>query len=200
MLPDSIGALISTGESESVEFKRSIPPAKVLARTLAAFANAQGGVLLLGVEERPATLAVGVDPDRAATAVERAADLLEPRPEVRISTATIDGATVVAAEVSAAGYLTIAPDGLFIRVGDLDRPFTPSEVLERLSVGGDQNPTPDAANLASAVARLTERLDTQGPLLESLTKANHWSRKLFWIVVGAAAAASARELLPLALG
>ena len=112
----------------------------------------------------------------------------------------VDGVDVVAAEVSATRHLTLAPDGLFVRVGDFNRPFTPSEAVERLASDGGQGSSTDAANLAQAVARLTEQLEAQKPLLASLMKANRWPRKLLWIVLGAVVGASAKEVLPLLLG
>lgn len=41
--------LIKSGESEQVEFKASLPPDNVLARHLSAFANTNGGILIVGV-------------------------------------------------------------------------------------------------------------------------------------------------------
>ena len=49
--PDGILALAKSGESQTVEFKSQIPPQEHLARTLASFANTDGGILLIGVED-----------------------------------------------------------------------------------------------------------------------------------------------------
>lgn len=195
MLAESIRDLIRGGESETVEFKLAVPSTQSLARTFAAFANAKGGVLLLGVEDHPNSRPIGVDADHAEIAVMRAADSLMPTPEIRTSRVTIDGLEVVAVEVTATRHLTLAPDGLFVRVGDAIRPFTPAEAVERLSSHEDQDVDTDAENLVQAVAALTEQLDTQRPLLESLTKANRWHRKLLWVVLGAAAGGSSKELM-----
>jgi predicted HTH transcriptional regulator len=199
MLPAVVQQLILDGESESVEFKRDVPQLGVLTRTLAAFANGRGGVLLLGVQEGPpSNKAVGVDADRAEVVIRRAVESLEPHPEVQTTRVFIDDFEVLAVEVTASRQLTLAPDGLFIRAGESIRPFTPSEAVARLSERADPEATTrDAATLAQAVASLTEQLETQKPLLQSLKEANHWTRKLLWIVVGAVAGGLAKEPLPL---
>jgi hypothetical protein len=44
--------LMQGGESETVEFKRRLPPSSIVARHLAAFANTSGGTLIIGVDDR----------------------------------------------------------------------------------------------------------------------------------------------------
>jgi predicted HTH transcriptional regulator len=47
--PDGLRRLIQQGESQTVEFKSRIPTPETIARSLVAFANSNGGILLLGV-------------------------------------------------------------------------------------------------------------------------------------------------------
>src|SRR5215212_7186034 len=49
--PAAILEIIKQGESETVEFKSSLPPDKVVARDLTAFANTKGGIMLIGVDD-----------------------------------------------------------------------------------------------------------------------------------------------------
>ena len=100
--PGSLRVLLSQNESESLEFKRSVPPPAKLARVLAAFANGNGDVLLLGVDEA-----------RARRTIERAAEMLEPRPHLQVSSAVVDDRTLVAVEVSVEDRITMAPWGSF---------------------------------------------------------------------------------------
>lgn len=200
MLPDAVRNLVLEGESETVEFKRSVPPSRIIARIIAGLANARGGVLLLGVEDHPSARLTGVDADMAEAAVWRAVESLSPSPEVLVSRVMLDAVEVVAVEVGATPQLTLAPDGLFKRVGDSVRPFTPDEAVARLANDPTPVATQDAAALAQAVALLTKQLDDQTPLLNSLIKANHWTRKGFWMVLGAAAGAGAKVLVSLVSG
>ena len=56
--PEGLSSLIESGESPIVEFKARLPPDEVVARNLIAFANGQGGILLVGVDDEgnPGTL------------------------------------------------------------------------------------------------------------------------------------------------
>jgi predicted HTH transcriptional regulator len=197
MLPDAVREMLEAGESETVEFKRSVPPVNVLARLTAGFANARGGFLLLGVEEHPVPRPVGVDADRAEITIHRAIESLSPVPEISTSRVMLDGTEVVVVEVAPTRALTLAPDGLFKRVGASVRPFTPVEAVERIASEDATSTKQEASALAQAVARLTEQLDAQAQLLESLIKANHWSRKALWVSVGAVAGAVAKILVSL---
>jgi len=47
--PDGLRRLIQQGESQTVEFKSRVPAPETIARSLVAFANSDGGILLLGV-------------------------------------------------------------------------------------------------------------------------------------------------------
>lgn len=49
MTPEELNALIERGEGPTLEFKESLPSS--LARSLTAFANARGGIILLGVRD-----------------------------------------------------------------------------------------------------------------------------------------------------
>ena len=51
MSPGDLKNLIQTGESTHLEFKRTIPTAKKIAREIAAFANTTGGTILIGVDD-----------------------------------------------------------------------------------------------------------------------------------------------------
>lgn len=49
---EELAALIARGEGKELEFKRGLPRDEKAARTLTAFANTRGGVLLVGVGDR----------------------------------------------------------------------------------------------------------------------------------------------------
>ena len=46
---EGLKKIISKGESQTVEFKERLPPDNVLARELVAFANTNGGIILIGI-------------------------------------------------------------------------------------------------------------------------------------------------------
>lgn len=53
-----VGDLIRTGESETVEFKRVSPTEDDIARILVAFANTEGGTLIIGVDDQSSVVGV----------------------------------------------------------------------------------------------------------------------------------------------
>lgn len=86
--------LIREGENQFLDFKHSIGDSKKIARSLVAFANTDGGKLLVGVKDN-GTIS-GIVTDEEYYMVEAAASLYC-RPEIRFSTDTwnIQGKTVL---------------------------------------------------------------------------------------------------------
>ena len=78
---DTIDTLIAQGEGPALEFKRS--PTKDIGRTFCAFANANGGTVLVGVSDAGA--AVGVqDHNRLKAQMQTAARSVDPPIDVRV--------------------------------------------------------------------------------------------------------------------
>lgn len=63
---EGLEELVRAGESATVEFKKALPPDSVLARVLSAFANTEGGILLIGIDERQGIVGV---PGRELTGI-----------------------------------------------------------------------------------------------------------------------------------
>lgn len=95
-----IRALISEGEHVRQDFKYEISDSRKIARTLSAFANTEGGRLLIGVKDNGRI--AGVRSDEEMYMVEAAARLYC-RPEVKVSMSVhrAEGKTVLLAEMPA---------------------------------------------------------------------------------------------------
>jgi predicted HTH transcriptional regulator len=100
-----IEELISRGESEVVEFKAEIPQERDrLLKTIAGFANGQGGTLLLGVSDDEPSILVGVrqptgrERDRLVNMIR---DVVTPEPAFAIEEAEIEGKVILAIHVAA---------------------------------------------------------------------------------------------------
>jgi predicted HTH transcriptional regulator len=91
--------LISEGENQKLDFKFCISDSRKIARTLAAFANTDGGKLLIGVRDNGSI--AGVRSDEEYYMIETAASLFC-RPEIPfvIRQHISDGKTVLEVEVS----------------------------------------------------------------------------------------------------
>ena len=87
-----IKKLISEGEHQTLDFKFEISDAKKIARSLVAFANTNGGRLLIGVKDNGNI--TGVRSDEEAYMVETAAHLYC-KPEVKFTSTNhvVDGKT-----------------------------------------------------------------------------------------------------------
>jgi len=93
--PEELAGLIAEGEGKSLEFKRGLPGDAKVARTLCAFANARGGLLLIGVGDHGDL--VGAPRPRATLEHVRlvAAERLEPPLAVELGTVRLEGRTIV---------------------------------------------------------------------------------------------------------
>ncbi len=116
--------LIKQGEHQELDFKHSITDSKKIARSLAAFANSDGGKLLVGVRDNGSI--AGVKSDEEFYMVQAAAQLFC-KPEMQFETKVwqIEGKTVLEITVAKTQIdkLITAPDKegkyrVFIRVND----------------------------------------------------------------------------------
>lgn len=133
------GLRVAGAEFEDVEVKRAaggVP--ETLASTLAAFANARGGIVILGLDERQGFAATGV-PDATATrnaVVSTAREKLTPSLAPSVEIAPFEGVNLVVAEVEPLPpaqrpcYVTTKGlyGGAYIRVGEGDQRLTPYEI------------------------------------------------------------------------
>lgn len=93
--PESILELVAGGESDHVEFKTQLPPEDIVARELVAFANAEGGLLLIGVTDKGQI--AGLSKEEVKRAIDRLSQLtasLLPYP-ARVATIEVEGKNIV---------------------------------------------------------------------------------------------------------
>lgn len=93
---ESLRELLAAGEGRQVEFKRGLPRDEKVARTLAAFGNTRGGLLLVGVGDRGEVLGA----PRPRATLERlreiAAQCVEPAVRVELALVQLDERPLVA--------------------------------------------------------------------------------------------------------
>ncbi|MGJ5633140.1 AlbA family DNA-binding domain-containing protein [Nostoc sp. CALU 1950] len=82
MNDEKVRLLIGQPEGQNLEYKLAVPPSTVIAKTIAAFANAEGGVLILGVDDNTSIIGLA-DNVPSAAMVEASIARLHPRPEVK---------------------------------------------------------------------------------------------------------------------
>jgi hypothetical protein len=147
-----LGEVIDGGENDHTEFKSYVDPQdkkkfEEVVRTVIAFANAQGGRLLLGVSDYGEVLGVDGDlvqaPEKArdgsdaVVAYMRAIDgrlrqLVAPTPAFTIDAQRVKGQTVVVIDVEEHGAKPCEradTHGMFVRRGATNRVITRADVL-----------------------------------------------------------------------
>ena len=115
--------LISGGENQHLDFKYCISDCRKISRTLSAFANSDGGRLLIGVRDNKSI--AGVRSDEEYYMIETAASLFcKPEIQVSIKQHLAEGKTILEVEVSKGNkkpYLSKGEDGrwlAYFRHGD----------------------------------------------------------------------------------
>jgi predicted HTH transcriptional regulator len=115
--------LISEGEGQQLDFKYCISDSRKIARTLSAFANSEGGRLLIGVRDNGSI--AGVRTDEEFYMIQTASSLFcKPEIPVTIKQHIADGKTILEVEVSKGDkkpYLSKDEDGkwkAYFRHGD----------------------------------------------------------------------------------
>ena len=188
---------VQKGEDETLELKTTVPSVDLIAKILASLANTRGGLIVLGVAE-PARF-VGVDVDRAQTALRAAERQLSPAPSIEVNTLAVSGKTVVVATVAPSKVLISAHGGYFRRVGDATRALTAEEI--KTHVLAESSSDNALAELSKAVATQTLTIEKQTLTIEKLrddfNKANSTLRKIAIAVLGAIAGAFAKYLFDL---
>ncbi|MFN8490774.1 MAG: ATP-binding protein [Caldilineaceae bacterium] len=131
MNPTELMQLIQQNEGQQVEFKLESEKQADLAEVLMAFANAEGGALLVGITDEGQI--AGVENTKAVIdRLHTAARRLEPslHGTVQIEPVTVGGKTVIVAKVPGDLTATYALGGTFkIREGSFNRQMTSTDVV-----------------------------------------------------------------------
>ena len=168
--------IVAAGENEDAEFKLGLMPANRLSRIVSGFANANGGMLLMGVEETGRF--AGVVETEIREAVDRAVSLMEPRPEVSLNIVPCSGKDIAAIRVKKSDKIVIAEDGAFVRTGATTKAMTRSELSDRFSASSEE---PSISQLVDAVARQTNTIER---LRNQLSESNSFANKMMDYLVG----------------
>ena len=94
-----IQRLIESGEGKHLDFKFEISDAKKIARSLAAFANTEGGTLLVGVKDNG--IIAGVRSEEEIYMIQAAAEMYcKPKLEIKIQSWNINGKIVLEVNIT----------------------------------------------------------------------------------------------------
>ncbi len=119
-----IDDILRQPESETLEFKAVLPPSKNIAQLICAFANTKGGYIILGVSDH--SNIVGLSSDfHANTIVNKAVELVEPRPSVQHQYIGYENKNLYVIQVEKSNDLVSLEGKVYKRIGvsiQLDNP------------------------------------------------------------------------------
>jgi ATP-dependent DNA helicase RecG len=127
--------LIQSGESERVEFKKK--PTKTLHHEIAAFANADGGHIIIGVDDKGTIL--GTDVKAALEKVTSSLQSIIPPPRITTHKITVDDRDVLVIGIEKSSVLCSIGGVVYIRIGTSVRPLSIQEILMIASEMGTFN-------------------------------------------------------------
>jgi hypothetical protein len=132
--------LLDGGETNKVEFKPDVTTKNRddFLESVVAFANTEGGTILVGVSNNGVALGLADSETTRARAEHWCNTLVDPRPEVRISTQRIRDADLLVIEVEAGPnqpYMATPAGHCYIRRGASDYPMSRPELLAAIKTG-----------------------------------------------------------------
>ncbi|MCL4458413.1 MAG: putative DNA binding domain-containing protein [Chloroflexi bacterium] len=133
----NVEQLIEQGEGHYIEFKESLSAENEAIETLCAFANAEGGTVLVGVSDAGLVVGASLGTNTLENFANKLHRSTEPPLYVSLTSHQVDAKTVVAISVKAPrqGELFYAFGKPLIRVGKTNQVMSPQEQRERLLAG-----------------------------------------------------------------
>jgi ATP-dependent DNA helicase RecG len=125
-----IKLLIASGEGYNAEFKLNIPPkVKELTEEVCAFANAAGGVLLIGVNDANEIKGVSIDNSKRS-AIQNSLNEITPHLACSLSFVDVDGKSVGVIEVpSGPNKPYVLSGAIYVRIGPNTQKLTTAEQM-----------------------------------------------------------------------
>lgn len=175
MTPEEVRALISHGEGQRLEFKRSLAELETGVRAAAAMANTDGGHVLFGVRDNGTILGVHIGAQTRERVVQAITDNTDPTLYPSVEYVDLDGKTVIVVTVTRSDNRPHLVRGrAYRRVGAADVQMSRAEYerlllqrrqveFDRQFVGGVTYADLDEAKLAWYIRQRTEQRGVRAP-------------------------------------
>ena len=125
---------ITLGEDSSMEFKREMPHRNSMADKIAAFANADGGMILIGIDDNKDI--IGIELQKLdhieKTVVEICNDSIKPTVPIFTEKLQIDEKNILKIEIPKSLFVHKTPNGYFIRQGSSKREISTDQLARLL--------------------------------------------------------------------
>lgn len=143
--------IIKQGETEAVEFKENFN--KETIETIVAFANAKGGIVLIGVNNKGKIKGVSIGKETLKKWVNEISQALEPTLIPEIESYKIEKKNIIKIEIKQSSIKPVSYKGIsYLRVKNSNRKLNPKEIAEfhLQTIGSSWDSYPAAnANLKS---------------------------------------------------
>lgn len=124
--------LLKTGESETVEFKKSFNDSSLEA--IGAFSNAHGGVVLIGVQDSGKICGFQIGKKTIEDIANRIQEATDPRIQPSISVFTLEDKKILAIQVARSSGIPISIRGRFYkRTGKSKQRMSHEEIMQRIT-------------------------------------------------------------------
>lgn len=157
---------LNQGEGQQIEFKSTIPSILDLGRLISGFANASGGWIIVGIDDRPPPVILGCDWQQLSNLFDRVNQRITPPQSVtlhRVDMAQSRPVGVIVVKPSS--QLVVTDAGAFKRAGERTLPFNEKEIKDV------SRPTPaPQPDYLQAIARMSGSI-------EELLEAQHTTKE-----------------------
>ena len=176
MKSEDLKKLLQQPESKTLEFKVRVPETRLIASNLVAFANTNGGKLIIGVDKNQRI--VGVDNiEYARQVINQAGNTISPPLEINTQTLGIKGKKVLVVEIPKGDKSPYFAGGqAWQRVGVSNIPITSEIIFSNIS------------QRSTKIEELTVEIKYFSEIIEKLNKelisAHSWKMKFVNMVIG----------------
>lgn len=161
--PTEIKSIIAAGEGYNAEFKVSIPnKIKEITEEACAFANASGGILLIGVDDTNTIKGITID-NRKRSAIQNSINEISPALKCEFYIVEVDGIDVAVIEVpSGQNKPYVLSGAIYVRQGPNSQKLTTVEEMRDFFQQADKIYFDDASCLDAAIEKdiSKENIDT----------------------------------------
>jgi predicted HTH transcriptional regulator len=178
---DTVEKLLKYGENEHTEFKIKIPNPLIIAKNIGAFANSDGGIIIIGAGEDGE--ARSVDFLAVQKAVENALNSIFPRPEVSTKAFQLHGASVAVIEVQPSANKPILVDGkILIRSGSEVRTADASDIRKLVEPENSSTKEQSIDDLRIELRHISEVVSKQNQII--IDSSSFKNKLPDWIIGG----------------
>ncbi len=129
MITTELKQRIVQGENSTTEFKERCDQETI--ETAAAFANTNGGSILIGVSDNKEIRGITIGKETLTDVTNRISQAIDPRVVMDIESANIEGKSVLIVQIAASSIKPVSVKGIcYKRVGSSNRVMSPQEIAQ----------------------------------------------------------------------